>query len=153
MAGLAVAWAMPRALLAPTLAMGASGWLVVALGTGRQGTGADWAAYALGAVLVGFCGVLAATVQASSASTYTGVAILPLVPGFTLYRGVLALSQGRNAAAVATLGEAAVISLAIAVGVAFGLAFARNLLAAGNRIRGHLRPAPNRSTPPSPPPS
>ncbi|HZD00952.1 MAG TPA: threonine/serine exporter family protein [Actinomycetes bacterium] len=136
MFGLAVVWAMPRALLLPTLVMGAAGWLVVALGTSSPGEGTGWAAYALGAALVGLCGVLFATLQAASASIYTGVAILPLVPGFTLYRGVLALAQGRNAAATATFGEAAVISLAIAVGVAFGLAFGRNLLAVGERIRG-----------------
>jgi uncharacterized membrane protein YjjB (DUF3815 family) len=134
MFGLAVIWEMPRRLLMPTLGIGAIGWLVVALTTSQPGEGKSWVAYALGAAMVGVCGALLAKIQDAPASIYTGVAILPLVPGFTLYQGVLALSQGKNALAIATLGEAAIISLAIAVGVAFGIALGRNLLAIKRRV-------------------
>ena len=135
MLGLAVAWGMPRALLAPTLAIGSLGWLIVSLAADQPGNGSAWVAYAVAAGTVGLFGALFASVQNSSTSIYIGVAILPLVPGLTLYRGVLDLSQGKSAAALATLGEAAVLSLAIAVGVAFGLALGRNLAAARQHIR------------------
>ncbi len=57
----------------------------------------------------------------STASADTGVAVLLLVPGFTLYTGMLAIVQGDTSAAVSRLGDAGIISLAIAVGVAIGL--------------------------------
>ena len=41
---------------------------------------------------------------------------------FTLYQGMLALADGHTAAGIATLGAATVTSLAVAVGVAAGLA-------------------------------
>jgi uncharacterized membrane protein YjjB (DUF3815 family) len=94
MFGLAVMWGMPRQFVLPTLGIGAIGWLVVALMTRDTGEGAGWVAYALAAGLVGLCAALVASVQGASASIYAGVAILPLVPGFALYGGVLALSQG-----------------------------------------------------------
>jgi uncharacterized membrane protein YjjP (DUF1212 family) len=141
MFGSTLLWGMPWRFMAPTLAMGALGWIVVTLMTReRPGDGADWVSFALAAGVVGLCAAAAASAQNASASMYAGVAILPLVPGFTLYQAVLALTQGKNAAAVETFGEAAVLSLAIAVGVAFGLALGANLLAVRRKIPlGHAR--------------
>lgn len=129
--GLAVAWAMPRGRLLPCVAIAAGGWLVVAVMTGDRG-GSRWPAYMLAAALIGFFGVLVSDRQGGSASLYTGVAILPLVPGFTLYRGALAVAQNNQAAAI--FGDAALISLAIALGVAVGLAVGQNLLTARDRV-------------------
>jgi uncharacterized membrane protein YjjB (DUF3815 family) len=68
-----------------------------------------------------------------SASVYTGVAILPLVPGYALYQGMLAISQGRTEAAVRQLSEAALISISIAIGVAVGLALGQILVRISQR--------------------
>ena len=135
--GIAVAWGMPRPRLAATAIVSAAGWLIVALAT-RRATGSDWPAYALAAGFVGVAGSAVAAVQRSSASVYTGVAILPLVPGFTLYTGMLAIAQGDTAAAASALGDAAVISVAIAIGVAIGLAISHDARAVVRRVR---RPA------------
>jgi uncharacterized membrane protein YjjP (DUF1212 family) len=47
-------------------------------------------------------------------------AIIPLLPGLTVYRGLLALSQGRTAVAVTALVSAIAIAIAIAAGVRLG---------------------------------
>lgn len=136
--GLAVAWGMPRSRLVPTLAIGAVGWLVVALAS-RGDDGIGWGAYLLAAIVVGFFGVIVARLQGGSASVYTGVAILPLAPGFTLYQGMLALTRDTSGSASGKLVDAAVISLAVAGGVAIGLALGRNLQAVGTWIAARYR--------------
>ena len=132
--GIAVAWSMPNALLAPTIAMSSVSWFIIAL-VNRNGEGSGWAAYIFAAGVVGALGTLVAAVQDSSASVYTGVAILPLVPGFTLYTGMLAIAQGDTDTATASLSDAGIISLSIAVGVAVGLSVTRNAIEIGKHIR------------------
>lgn len=134
--GLAVAWGMPRACMLPTVGIGAVAWLIVALST--HGGGSNWAASFGAAVVVGFFGVLVAYLQGGSASVYTGVAIIPLVPGFTLYQAMLALTQGTGESAE-RLTDALVVSLAIAGGVAIGLALGRNLQAVGTWVAARRR--------------
>ena len=124
--GIAVAWGMPRVRVIPTVVIAALGWTVVAVAT-RGTSGSGWVAYLVAAGFVGFAGVIVAYLQGGTASVYTGVAILPLVPGFTLYQAMLALALGTGDAA-GPLKQAAAISLAIAGGVAVGLALGRNLL-------------------------
>lgn len=135
-AGIAAAWSMQRRQLLPTILIGAVGWFVVALAPAASG--AAWALYGAAAVVVGFASGFAAWRQGATASLYSGVAILPLVPGFQLYAGMLALAQGRTAAALSSLGTAALISLAIAVGVALGLAVSRNVFAAYRTIGARM---------------
>ena len=137
--GIAVAWGMPRTRVIPTVAIGAIGWLIVALPT-REGGGTDWVAYLLAAMFVGFAGVIAASLQGGTGSVYTGVAILPLVPGFSIYQGMLALTLGTGDAA-GPLKDAAIISLAIAGGVAVGLAFGRNTFSLATWLRSRTRSA------------
>ncbi len=134
--GLAVAWGLPRRQLFPTLLIAATGWLVVALNLGGAQT-SDWFPYAIASVLVGVLGSIIAAAQRTAASVYVGVAILPLVPGFTLYSGMLALAQGQTSNAVTILGSAVAISLAIAVGVATGVALGRNAVDAFRWVRVH----------------
>ena len=135
--GIAVAWGMPRTRVIPTVAIGAIGWLIVALPT-REGSATDWVVYLLAAMFVGFAGVIAASLQGGTGSVYTGVAILPLVPGFSIYQGMLALTLGTGNAA-GPLKDAAIISLAIAGGVAVGLAFGRNAFSLATWLRSRTR--------------
>ncbi len=137
--GIAVAWGMPRARVIPTVAIGALGWLIVAL-PAREGSGSAWIAYLLAAMFVGFAGVVGASLQGGTGSVYTGVAILPLVPGFSIYQGMLALALGTGDAAV-PLKNAATISLAIAGGVAAGLALGRNAFSLVMWLRTQKRSA------------
>ncbi|HEX9258255.1 MAG TPA: threonine/serine exporter family protein [Acidimicrobiales bacterium] len=132
--GIAVAWSMPLRQLPPTLFISSSGWLIVALATSRPADSA-WPAYLIAAGVVGVLGVLVAGLQQSSASTFTGVAILPLVPGFTLYTGMLAIAQGNMTDAGSALVDAGAISLAIAIGIALGIGVGRNTLTVGRRIK------------------
>ena len=130
--GLAAAWGMPRGQLLPASATAALGWFIVAVSAGG-GNGPDWAAYGVAALVVGLVGVGLSVVQGAAASVYTGVAILPLVPGYALYQGMLAISQGRTEAAVRQLSEAALISISIAIGVAVGLALGQILVRISQR--------------------
>ena len=143
MTGLAIAWGIPRRALAPTLLMGSAGWLAVAL-LAQRGSGSAAVVYVLAATVVGFIAVLAAAWQRSSTSVYLGVAILPLVPGFTLYQAMLALAQGKSGATSA-LGDVAIISMSIAVGVAIGVAIGSNLIRGRRVLTRHLPQPPSMS--------
>ena len=134
--GLAIAWGMPRDQLLPSAALGAFGWLIVVIVPGDD-TGL--LVTAIAAIAVGFAGALLSTVQQTPASVYIGVAILPLVPGYTLYQGMLAVAQGKHNVAADALTEAVFISVAIAVGVAVGLAIGRNTTRIGGRARAAWR--------------
>lgn len=131
--GLGASWGMPRELFAPSAVIGAGAWLCFSL-TATDGNGADWAANGLAAGVVGIAAILLSLPRPVAASVYTGVAILPLVPGFTLYRGVLAISQGEGHVAGTAFADAAIISVAIAVGLAIGLALGREALAIRERF-------------------
>ena len=138
--GIAYAWSMPRALLVPAIAISSLGWGVIAL-FDRGGDGAGWPAYMIAAGLVGALGVLVAATQGSQASVYIGVAILPLVPGFTLYTGMLAIAEGNSADASTALADAGVTSLVIATGVAVGLSVTGTAIQAGKHIRDSDAPS------------
>ncbi len=71
----------------------ALGWFIVVVSAGG-GNGHDWAAHGVAALVVSLVGVGLSVVQGAAASVYTGVAILPLVPGYALYQGMPASSQG-----------------------------------------------------------
>lgn len=143
MAGLALAYGIPRRALLPTLLMGSAGWLVLALLTDR-GSVSGWPAYVLAATTVGIIGEAAAARQATATSVYLGVAILPLVPGFVLYQAMLGLALGEPGASE-TLGRAGLLSMSIAVGVALGVAVGSNLVW-GRRVLVQHLPARQRRT-------
>ena len=59
----------------------------------------------IAAGVVGIAAAVASELQGSSSSVYSGVAILPLAPGFILYTGMLAIAQGDNSTAVSARAE------------------------------------------------
>lgn len=105
---------------------------------------AGWPLYMTGAAVIGTLGLAVAELQHTSRSVYVGVAILPLVPGFALYTGMLAIAEGDGEAAQTALGEAGSRSLAIAAGLVIGLGVARNATAIVRTIR---RPRRRSGTP------
>ncbi len=125
--GLSIAWEMPVAQLAPAVVIGAGGWVVTVV-VSQLGTGTNWLGYVVGAACIGAAGAVTAKLQNAPASLYTGVAILPLVPGFAIYQAMLALAEGQTTAGLNQLGVATIISLAVAAGVAGGLALTTNVL-------------------------
>ncbi len=131
--GIGVAWGTPRRSVLPMVAIGAVGWLVVALADSDPSE-PNWLAYGIASALVGVVGIGVAVFQRSSPSMYVGVAILPLVPGFALYTSMLAVAQGETADATEALADAGIISLAIAIGVALGLSVGRNGVTVGRRV-------------------
>ncbi len=54
--------------------------------------------------------------------------------GGKLYAGMLAIAQGDSSTASSSLGEAGVISLAIAIGVAIGLGIGRDSIAGARHV-------------------
>ncbi len=137
--GIAIAWGMPRIRVVPTALIGAIGWLIVAVPS-RQGSASSWLIYLAAATFVGFACLTSARLQGGTASVYTGVAILPLVPGFSIYQGMMALATGIGDAS-GPLKDAAVISLSIAGGVAIGLSLGRNAFSLATLLRTKMRPA------------
>lgn len=91
---------------------------------------------------------------------YLAAGIIPLLPGLTIYRGMLRLADGDTLGGLVTLGNALAIGLALAAGAILGefLAqptrrdvsrFERRLV--GPRLAGPLRrSAPRRGDPGSP---
>ena len=154
---LAIAWGMPRRRLLPVALIACAGWLIVALAS-QNHTGSGWLSYLIAAVVVGFLGVVVAALQGGTATLYTGVAIVPLVPGFALYRSMLGLVQGRHELFLNSLEVAIGLSLAIAGGVAIGIAVGRNVFSArqvlGSRMNDRRKTAAadtGRSRPRDPP--
>ncbi len=132
--GIGVAWGTPRRSVLPMVGIAAGSWLIVAV-VDFDASEPDWLVYGIASALVGVVGIGVAAVQGSSPSMYVGVAILPLVPGLALYTSMLAVAQGESADATAALGDAGIISLAIAIGVALGLSIGRNGAAVIRRVR------------------
>ena len=132
--GTGLAWEMPLRSLPPTIVIATLSWTVVAV-AGSGGEEPNWVAYAVAAGIVGTAGVAVSAATGSSASMYTGVAIMPLVPGFALYTSMLAFAQGNTSDAFDALSDAGVVSLAIAIGVALGLSISRNTFKVVRRAR------------------
>lgn len=131
--GIGIAWGMPRRSIPPTVAIAGASWSVVAL-AGDSGRGSGWLITAIAAMIVGILGVIVANRQNTPASMFTGIAVLPLVPGFTLYTSMLDFAQGNTSNAVTELGDAAGVSLAIAIGVAVGISIGRNVMAVSRQL-------------------
>jgi uncharacterized membrane protein YjjP (DUF1212 family) len=85
-------------------------------------------ATAIAAGLVGLFGQLLSRYYLASALPYVTAAIGPLLPGSATYFGLLAFTQGRQDAGLASLGRAAALALAVAVGVNLGGEIARLMI-------------------------
>jgi uncharacterized membrane protein YjjB (DUF3815 family) len=97
--------------------VGAGGWAVF-LALGNAGMSLV-PATAVAAILIGSAGTLLARTQRTHAFLYVVPGIMPLVPGLTIYQGMLYLFTGSNEA-VGTLLHALALGLTIAAGVTLG---------------------------------
>lgn len=120
----ATAAQVPRRSLAYAGLVGAGGWatLLVLSGAGMSLVPAT----AVAAVLIGAAGTVLAGTQRTHAFLYMVPGVMPLVPGLTIYQGMLYLFTGRNAA-VGTLLHALTLGLTIAAGVTLGEMIVRPL--------------------------
>lgn len=78
-----------------------------------------------GALAAGALAELLARRQREPVTVYVSAGILPLVPGVTAYRGMLALVQGDVPGALSLLSQAVFIAGAVAAGVALPTALLR----------------------------
>jgi uncharacterized membrane protein YjjB (DUF3815 family) len=79
----------------------------------------------LAAGLVGLFGQLMARYRKAPALPHVTAAIAPLMPGSVLYFGMLALAQGQPEAGLSSVGRAAAMAMALAIGVNLGGEVAR----------------------------
>lgn len=114
----AVASQAPRRLVAPAALVGAVGlavWFVL-----RELSGAPAAAAAGAAIVIGGAAhVLALRLKAPPLALLVP-GIVPLLPGLTIYRGMLLLNEGASASGLLAFLQAATIGLALAAGALLG---------------------------------
>ncbi|WP_165865562.1 threonine/serine ThrE exporter family protein [Vallicoccus soli] len=108
----------PRRTLPAAGVAGAAGWLVLAL-LQEAALGAALAS-AGGAVVVGAGSYALAHLQRVPPLLHVAAGIIPLLPGLTLFRGMLRLSQGDTVGGLLTLTQATSVGLALAAGVVLG---------------------------------
>jgi uncharacterized membrane protein YjjP (DUF1212 family) len=117
-AAFAVAYRAPRRLLPAAAALGALGYAVSA---GLLFVLLEAPAAAAGAAAaVGVAGHVLALRKKAPPLALVVPAIVPLLPGLTIYHGMLLLSDGSSADGLLTLLQAATTALALAAGVILG---------------------------------
>ncbi|GAA1282034.1 membrane protein [Planotetraspora silvatica] len=112
----ATRWNMLTAGLA-----GAVGWTVYLVLTQEYSLPSALAT-AVAAVVVGLGGHAFARRTNGTALLHTVAGIVPLAPGYTIYRGLLQLSHGQAGPGFLAIGQAAAIGLAIGGGLTLGQA-------------------------------
>ncbi len=126
-------YAVGRAILVSGLAGGLA-WLVAA-GLGLLGAGRP-SASALSALVVGMLARLVARRLRLPALVVTTAAILPLVPGRTVYQGIFQIVANPESAGLTeglgTLVEAAGVGIGLAAGVTLGTSIVERALRAGS---------------------
>ena len=136
----------PRRTIPAAGLAGALGWLAL-VGTERLGL-SPASGSAAAAMLVGFGSYALAHRQKAPPLVYLAAGIIPLLPGLTIYRGMLRLAEGDTMGGLVTLGNAVAIGLALAAGAILGeflaqparrdaARFERRLV--GPRLAGPLR--------------
>jgi uncharacterized membrane protein YjjP (DUF1212 family) len=115
----------PASAVAPTMALAVLAWGIT-WAAPRQDIEGDMATFA-GAVVVGLGGVLIARLQKSTATVYTSIAVLVLVPGFTIYLAMFSFAQDATESGVDLTITAVRVALAIAAGIALGAAAGRSV--------------------------
>ncbi|GAA2137611.1 threonine/serine exporter family protein [Kitasatospora kazusensis] len=89
--------------------------------------------------LVGLFGQLMARYRSASSLPYVTAALGPLMPGSAIYLGMLAFTQNQPDVGLASVGRAAALALALAVGVNLGGEIARLFMKLPGRTTG-IRP-------------
>jgi uncharacterized membrane protein YjjP (DUF1212 family) len=108
----------PRRTVPTAGLSGALGWAVF---RALSEAGLDPAlATGLAAVLFGFGAFVFADRQQAPPLIYVAAGIIPLVPGLTIYRGMLFLADGNTGAGILLLTQAVTIGLALASGAILG---------------------------------
>ncbi|HVT68881.1 MAG TPA: LLM class flavin-dependent oxidoreductase, partial [Trebonia sp.] len=113
----ATAALVPRESLAWAGLVGAGGWAVFLLL--QHDNQSLIVATAVASVLIGVTGTILARHQGTHAFVYVVPGVMPLVPGLTIYQGMLGLFTG-SGAAVGMLLRAVALGLTIAAGVSLG---------------------------------
>ncbi|WP_347060061.1 threonine/serine exporter family protein [Blastococcus sp. HT6-30] len=113
----------PRRTLPAAGAAGALGWGAFR-GLGELGIDPALATGAA-AVMVGAGSYVFSHRQKASPLIYVAAGIIPLLPGLTIYRGMLLLAEGNTAMGLVLLSQATTIGLALAAGVILGEFVAR----------------------------
>ncbi|MGY1914036.1 threonine/serine ThrE exporter family protein [Blastococcus sp. SYSU DS0973] len=113
----------PRRTLPAAGAAGAVGWGAFR-GLGELGIDPALATGAA-AVMVGAGSYVFSHRQKASPLIYVAAGIIPLLPGLTIYRGMLLLAEGNTAMGLVLLSQATTIGLALAAGVILGEFVAR----------------------------
>lgn len=136
----------PRRTIPAAGLAGAVGWSAL-ISTDPLGVSPAFQS-AAAAVLVGFGSYALAYRQKAPPLVYLAAGIIPLLPGLTIYRGMLRLADGDTVGGLASLGNAVAIGLALAAGAILGeflaqparrevMRFERRLV--GPRLAGPLR--------------
>jgi uncharacterized membrane protein YjjB (DUF3815 family) len=115
----------PFAILTAGLT-GAIGWLVYIVVNVQSGSGLG--ASFVAAFTVGVLAWLMARWQGAPITIYVVPAILPLLPGLTIYQGMLALTQNQGTTGIVTLIHAIFQAGALAAGVALSSSLVSPLL-------------------------
>ncbi|OIV36854.1 hypothetical protein BIV57_14110, partial [Mangrovactinospora gilvigrisea] len=135
-AGLTIAFCVLMQSDRPTLgwavANGAAGWVVYAVINRQAGLSAV-VATVVAAILVGLFGQLIARFYGGSTLPYVIPALGPLLPGSSLYYGLLGITQNHIIPGLLSTARSGALALALAVGVSLGGEVSRLFLPA---VRG-----------------
>lgn len=109
--------------------MGLLGWYMFVVSTLSLNL-AIFAASGFAAIVVGLAGSLISRFSRIPSTALITAGIIPLVPGLTMFNGLLEIAQGTKSSAslidgLLTLSSAAAIAIAIAAGASFGNMLAR----------------------------
>ena len=108
----------PRRTLPTAALAGALGWAALVL-LGRLGLSPAFSS-AVAAAVVGFGSYTFAHRQQAPPLVYLAAGIIPLLPGLTIYRGMLRLADGDALGGLVLLGNAVTTGLALAAGAILG---------------------------------
>lgn len=117
-ASAAVVYQAPWPIVGASLGVGALGFAAATLL--GQAISATTLAFGAAAVIVGMAAGVAAQRARTLALVFVVPGILPLLPGLTLYRGSLLLSDGQTVEGIVVLLEAGVRMMALASGALLG---------------------------------
>lgn len=90
----------------------------------------------IAAGIVGLFGQLMARYRAASSLPYVTAALGPLMPGSAIYLGMLAFTQNEPVTGLVSIGRAAALALALAVGVNLGGEVARLFMKLPGKVTG-----------------